>query len=209
MNIHKVCVKFDYARAFLHAAFVLKFFTSQCGWFTLIFPQNWFPPKIPATKNTRTKYFDRFSREAVRLPALRSPLRPLLPRTPISPAPGPRTHISLAAPPLSDSDPLSPLPCDASLRLHSPLKVSTRFSIGSGHAALDVLAFNSPRFSRQSGRLTISGIFPTGMQSLALLNWMASRYMHPQNLISSMSPEDVTAREIVTKDNAFLAYSAF
>jgi len=24
-----------------------------------------------------------------------------------------------------------------------------------------------------------------------------------------MSPEDVTAREIVTKDNAFLAYSAF
>jgi len=87
--------------------------------------------------------------------------------------------------------------------------VTTRFSIGSGHAALDVLAFNSPRFSRQSGRLTISGIFPTGMQSLALLNWMASRYMHPQNLISSMSPEDVTAREIVTKDNAFLAYSAF
>ena len=125
---------------------------------------------------------------STRLPPLRSPLRPL-PRTPISPAPGPRTHISLAAPPLSDSDPLSPLPCDASLRLHSPLKVSTRFSIGSGHAALDVLAFNSPRFSRQSGRLTISGIFPTGMQSLALLNWMASRYMHPKNLISSMSPD--------------------
>ena len=71
------------------------------------------------------------------------------------------------------------------------------------------ISFQFPRFSRQSSRPTISGIFPTGMQSLALLNWMASRYMHPQNLISSMSPEDVTAREIVTKDNAFLAYSAF
>jgi hypothetical protein len=40
-------------------------------------------------------------------------------------------------------------------------------------------------------------------------NCMASPCIHPKNLISSMSPGDVTARVIVTKDNLFLAYLAF
>ena len=62
-------------------------------------------------------------------------------------------------------------------KLHEFERKSNRRSITtgtniSGHAALDVLAFNSPRFNRQSSRPTINGIFPTGMQPLALLNWM-------------------------------------